>query len=161
MRQALTLFWLLFASVTLASGGFTNAAKQFQCGTVVTGDSSGYSTTSYGALSNSATLTFTATASGNYRVFMNPTNARNATVATENQLQLVATAGSPVILVNAEQVWTQFVAAYDTPIFLEGIYTLTAGTAYTFQLQAKVSSGTLSWKNTNLLHGTAICALQL
>lgn len=113
---------------------------------------SGGTTTSatYASFSNAATITFTARKSGRYCI--SATGGMSVNAAASASIEVVATAGSPTVIVNQEVPLSSAGASSAVPFRAFTIDRLTAGTAYTYELKGKTSAGTLSYTSVAALH---------
>jgi hypothetical protein len=136
-----------------------NATRQIVIGTALT-TASTRANTAYGAFGTDITLTFTANVSRKYKVYFEGEVDINSLGATGG-LKIVNTVGSAVQNYKGEALWSQYVSGSGVFVRAFGIFTLTAGVGYTFQLQGKSSAGTLSVDANNSESGFSIIAEQI
>lgn len=118
------------------------AAKQIVIGTPVTSNQTTTST-SYAAFSTSPTVSFTANASGKYKIYaVAPIN--NSNNGQSNYVKITATTGSPTVNSNTVGYNTATGSGFTHFTRAEMIATLTATTAYVFQLYGRTSGGTMT-----------------
>lgn len=102
--------------------------------------------TTYTAFSNSLTLTFTPTKTGNYKISTVPT-CDSATASIRSFFRIQPTSGSPTTIFSQEVSFdsgsgTNNLVNIPIPISLWRVDTLLAGSAYTYTLQAHADNAT-------------------
>ena len=149
----------------ITSNGGGGSSPSFQnrdnfVGTAQTSDGT-QSTNAFAAFTNNPTVSFTAGATGNYKIFGNFVAAGN-TQNNAYDIQIAATAGSPTTVFSQVSRENQNVAGGQqlyAPYLIVG---LTFGTTYTFELQGRcqVNGNTLTLSNSAVSGGQALCAEQ-
>lgn len=143
--------------VTLTS----TADKDVFVGTPQTSASSALTSTSYAALpTNGVSITFSPTRTAKFRIECVAPLAGN-TVGESVYARIQATVGSPTIVFSQETVVSQPVNNYYVIVHPVVIATLTANTSYTFELQAKTPSGTVTGSFNVPTNGVAIIATEI
>lgn len=121
------------------SAGTTSA---FFASSQVTTESAALSSTSFSTFSNSPAFTFTPTISGTYKVYSSvPILLENGT-PNSSQIRVINTSGSAVLL-DESQANAQFIATttdMSTTVYVQSVYTLTAGVSYVFDIQGQTNS---------------------
>lgn len=125
----------------------TVSGTSFFASSQVTTASTGLSATSFTTFSNSPALSFTPTITGTYKVYSNP--SFSVTVSDLAVFRIIKTSGTGTLL-NESQA-ADFIAVSATGnVFIESVYTLTAGTAYVFDIQGKnATAGTFALDGSN------------
>lgn len=144
---------LSFASTAAGSG------QQVVFGTAQTSNGS-RTNTAYGAFTNNPTVSITPTTTGTFEVSLSSSFDSSSAAATA-AVRINATVGSPTLLVDGEMIWSQDSASFNTPQLVRNFYTLTASTAYTFVLEGKTSSGTITIHSSELNTGSIMVARQV
>lgn len=144
-----------WTSAAAVSGG----SKQVVAGGNVTSDAS-LNVTSYAAFSPSVTVSFTATANAKYLIWVNITSY--ALPSDGMHYQIANTVGS------ATTVFQDSSEADSTgvrvPMYIYGIFTLSSGVAYTFELQGRCTSGgsnAITLNNASRDNGVTMIAQQI
>jgi hypothetical protein len=129
-------------------------ARDVFVGTPQTGDGA-ISSGTYTSLG--VTITFTPTHTGKYRVYgMSPMYTSSTSVRADVIIQ--ASSGSPTV--NFAQVANVSTTGYED-VYVYTIVTLTASSSYTFQMQAKVTSGSVTSSGSTTTNGVALIAEQI
>lgn len=103
------------------------------------------------------TLTLTPTHTGKYRIYgMSPMYVSSTSVRGDVIIQ--ASSGSPTV--NFAQVANVSTTGYED-VYVYSIVTLTASSTYTFQMQGKVTSGSLTTSGSTTTNGVALIAEQI
>lgn len=119
-----------------ASGGGGGGTKQIVTGGNVTSDSS-LNVTSYAAFSPSVTVSFTASATAKYLIWVNITSYAIPSDAMHYQVANTVGSATTVFQDSSEADST----GVRVPMYIYGIFSLTNGVAYTFELQGRCGTG--------------------
>ena len=115
------------------------AATTYAQSSAFTSNSAGLTSTTFSAFSPSATFTFTPGVTGKYKIYSSVPNRTYANLPT---IKIANTVGSGTLLAESQGTGdTLSASSSDQSSYLQSVYSLTAGTTYTFELQAKVLSG--------------------
>lgn len=139
------------AGYVWTSNGASPASFQPVPGTVsaffvssqITDDSSDISSTSFMTFSNTNNiLTFTPSITGTYKIYSNPSILVNSAVATSIAvIKITNTVGGATLIADSEGgLYTSSGIAYPDISYVQGVFTLTAGTSYSFVIQGKISN---------------------
>lgn len=119
----------------------------------VTTDSSALTGGSFATFSNSPAFTFTPTVTGTYKVY---TSAPFLDSASQFKARVFNTSGGATLLQESQAgLSVSGGAAADPSLYMQSVYTLTAGTTYVFDIQAAVSVGSTT------LAGSTICSFYM
>lgn len=117
--------------------------NQFFIGTPVTTNVTTTSVT-YASFSTPITVTFIPNKSTKYRVY-SQVSVANSSSGQSNFLKIVGTAGTPTVNQNNPAYWIEPTGGgFVEHTMVESIVTLVSGVSYTFELQGRVTSGTLT-----------------
>lgn len=152
--QSLTVAQLIgtgsIAGYTLVSSGPSTAptwqpapatVSQFFASSQVSTDSTAITSASFTTFSNSPAFSFTPSVTGTYKVYVSlPVNVIGTGVA---KLRIFNTSGGGTLLEESQGTASvsSAVTVYDQ-VYVQSVFTLTAGTAYQFDIQGLLSSGT-------------------
>lgn len=149
------------------AGTWASAVTEISLTPIITGHqtlvgtaqtSSGTSTsTTFAAPTNTPTITFTPGKTGRYKIYCSGI-AQNGTAVEDSSFRINATAGSPVVVFSEESQFTAPGAGYRVPFSVYQLVWLTNATSYTFQLEVKVTAGTVTVTSANLTSGIALIA---
>lgn len=131
--------------------------------TAMTSDTSATATASFANFTTrTPTITFTPTRSKKYMVLSTGVYSCN-TAGASSRLRLNASAGSPTVVYSQEAAWDSPGNNYFVTQTLWQIVTLTAGTAYTFDVQVKNNgtATTVGYGTGGASNGTAVIAIEL
>ncbi len=132
--------------------------RQSVVGTAQTSNGTTTSNT-FAAPTNTPTVTFKPGKTGRYKIACSGIG-QNGSGGEDNWFRINATAGTPVVVMSEESCFTAPGVGYRVPFSVWQEVWLTAGTSYTFQLECKVSAGTLTLANSFLAGGIALIAEQ-
>lgn len=138
--------------------GIMNALRQAVVGTPQTAAGTTTSAT-FANPTNQPTLTFTATKSCKYMIFI--ASNWSVSAAATAQAAINASAGSPSTVFAQNAALVAAAASISVDCYAYTIDTLTSGVSYTYQLQALTSAGTLTFNQNVPANGVAIVAIQL
>lgn len=131
----------------LTSAGGTSAPtwsnRQFVVGTVQASDGALTSSTYAAFTANNPTVSFTASFTGNYKIW-GVFNLLNTNATQLIGTRIVATSGSPTVVFTQDSLISEPGASFVVTLAPYAIFTLTAGVAYVFALNAKSGSGQLT-----------------
>jgi hypothetical protein len=116
-----------------ASGAFVSYASN-----VVNTVSSFISSGTFTTFSNSPALTFTPTTTGTYKVYMVPPISLSG--STQAVIRIYNTSGGATLLEESQGLLVG--TNIESSQVAQSVYTLTAGTSYQFDIQAKINAGT-------------------
>lgn len=149
------------------SDGFTSAStptfgKQIEVGTARTASSSALTGSSFTTFStaNNPIVVITPLRTGKFKISVNPL-VYNSGAGNAYTLRITNSVGSGTLVWSQESYADQDTANYVRQHSVWAIYTLTAGTAYTFVLEGKTSAGNLYLGNVYASNGVAMIAEEL
>lgn len=113
---------------------------QFYISSKVSTISSAVTSGSFVTFSNSPALSFTPTVSGTYKVYASiPVQADSA--SNSAVFRVFNTTGSGTLLAESQAAYIGMLSDVGASVFIQSVYTLTAGTAYAFDIQGERTSG--------------------
>jgi len=107
-------------------------------------DSSSISSSTYVTASNSPAFTFTPNYTAKYKIYASVPVILNDPAAAKGAVQIIKTSGTGVLFSDSQAAIAGDTSTADlqSSLFVQNIYSLTAGVSYVFDIQAKLISGT-------------------